>query len=194
MVARRGDPAQGERMLAEVVEEKRRLLGPAHPQLAVALSGHADILARLGRTADAADRYGEAVEVSRGAGDARGAGINLSRLAHTRCERGETARAFADFAESIRVLEAALPPADPFVIAAHRELGSCHARLRDWAAAEPELLEAYTRAHGQLGAGHPETARGARALVDLYDAMGQPEKAGPYRAALAASGRGGDAR
>jgi tetratricopeptide (TPR) repeat protein len=178
-------------MMADVVEEKRRLLGPAHPQVAVALSGHADILAQLGRTADAVERYLAAVEVSRSAGDARGAGITLSRLARTRCELGRTAQAFADFAESIRALEAALPPANPFVIAAHRDLGRCHARQQDWAAAEPELLEAYARAHGQLGAGHAETARGAQALVDLYEAMGQPAKAAPYRAELDAAGRGG---
>ena len=193
-LARLGRAVEGERLLAEAVEGKRVLLGPAHPQFASALSTHAEVLAGLGRMEEAIARFREASEIARNAGDMRGAGIYRERLGRSRCQAGDTEQALLDFSESIGTLEEVFPASSPFVVAAHRDLGNCYTRLRDWPAAEAELLKAYASAEAGTPAGRTEAMRSAQGLVTLYEAMGQPEKAGAYRAAADSLGRAGDPR
>ncbi len=71
--------------------------------------------------------------------------------------------------------------------------GVCLAGLGRYAEAEASLLEGHELIERGFGVEHARTVEAIRALIDLYDAWGKPDKAAEWRAKLAETEEGSGA-
>jgi hypothetical protein len=69
-------------------------------------------------------------------------------------------------------------------------LGAVKLAQRDFAAAEPQLLEAHRLLLALRGPRHPQTASVVGSLVTLFTSLGQPQRAAEYSAQLRPAGAG----
>lgn len=68
--------------------------------------------------------------------------------------------------------------------------GLLHTAQGDYAAAESLLTVSYTTLRNLFGPEHEGVQKGARHLVDLYDAWGKPQQAAAWRDTLALTASG----
>jgi tetratricopeptide (TPR) repeat protein len=170
----------------EAVLLTRRAIGPQHPELARALSLNADLLLAMGDTAAAQPLAREAWEMN---GATLGlthqfTGITQVKYAALRCADRAFAEAIAAYRAAIGVLDVAGVPGDPWPVQVRIGLGRCLVQAGRATEAEAHLLSAWELA-GRSPAFERLRAGIARTLIDVYDSLGTPERAGPWRAAAA---------
>jgi serine/threonine-protein kinase len=184
----RGDASPAEAVYRESLDVGVRALGDDHLEVAATRSDLADLLAARGRYDEAERLYRDALPVERREGRAGEPAVasTLLGLGRVLLKRGAAGEAEPLLREAADLRARLLPASDPLVIAARGALGDCLVTLGRYDAAESLLLEAAASFKGSRVASTPEGRAVASALVRLYEARGNPEKAAPYRA-LAAS-------
>ena len=193
-----GDDAGAEGLLREALAIDRKALGDAHPQTAEVLVGLGKALHGQGRSSEAEVAYREALAYYAKAGASEpNAALARTRLADLlawaamrkadeggRADRASEAEALAR--QGLTARQRVQAPDHPSVLEATSVLGGCVAASRRFEEAEPLLREA---ADSLVRRGRARDAReAAQRLVHLYDAWGDPARAGERaRAALRAS-------
>ena len=94
-------------------------------------------------------------------------------------DRGELERAREVFARNLELAERHQPGAAANGVHFAFNLGRCLASLGRWSEAEPHLLAAHAAIAGRTDVREPQ--RYARALAELYEALGRPEQAARFR-------------
>lgn len=190
-----GEINEAETMLREAVEKSRAALGDGHRLVGFTRCDLGACLTALGRYNEAERELLEALGILTAGGwgdDNPGAVVpTVDRLTalYEAWGKPEEAIRWLEELESIRRwrLETTLAEngAEDFDTGCLRgELGDCLTRMARYAEAEEQLLEAHRVLDATVGADHMRTIRAVRALVDLYEAWGKPEKATRWRAKL----------
>ena len=177
-----GDAGEAERLLGRALETDRRVLGQAHPRVALHLLVLAGLATRRADKAAADDMLAEAHGIEARADRAGAGAADLRRLAARHLARRE-------FTDAAQVLAAALAAetkgrgGDPRVIAAIAADSGLVSAARGSAERAEELLsEAVSIAQGALGSGHGDTVSHAVRRERLTRSRTQP--------AVAATGAG----
>jgi tetratricopeptide (TPR) repeat protein len=188
LLVTRGQLAAAERFLRGALADAVRHLGPENP-VGPILHGHFH-LGRLAQAkgdlaaAEAEVRRGLAILEARGRGATYAARIGQLHLGRVLLDAGRHAEA-----------ERVLSEAHAFFRAASLELqrvqtevtlGSCLVRQGRFADAEPMLLAAHTTFEVSQVPTSPRLEASVRALVELYERWGKPDRAASWSAQLAA--------
>lgn len=107
--------------------------------------------------------------------------IAKGNLAGLLRKTGEIETAIALFPEVIAGLKKLYPPRHPNVAAFEMHLGLCLRDVERYEESEPLLLGSYEVFSKAFGPENPRTRDNRRALVELYDKWGRPERANAYR-------------
>jgi tetratricopeptide (TPR) repeat protein len=163
-----GDLLEAER-LSEAVLDRRRSLGHADAEIALACNNLAQVYQSQGRFADAVPLMTEALRLDQlvhgprhtdVAGDHNNLGIAFS---HT----GRLADAKYHIALATEIWREVYPQGHERLAAALSNLASIYFALRDPKSGEPLLRKALKMSTRLLGAGHPDTARLMTCLASL---------------------------
>jgi tetratricopeptide (TPR) repeat protein len=179
-------------LFARVLDGYRRALGNDHPNTLASLYDMALVEKRRGRFAEAEPLL---VELVGRDGQGGRPGLETELRAFALSLRGAIRIALGKFVEAEPDLRWAFAirrttsPDDWANELVRSLLGGCLAAKRNFAEAEPHLLESYEGMRARLGS-IPEASRGRLAeagerIVQLYEAWGKPEKAADWRERLA---------
>jgi eukaryotic-like serine/threonine-protein kinase len=156
--------------------------GPEHPLVASHLSGLAGALERQGRLEEAEATAREAIELwTRTVGPGhRAVGAGTERLASILYRQGRIEE--ADRLYRIAIAFELDPDGNPTIAAERRrDFGRMLTARGAYPEAEAELLESLRALQERHGPDHPNTQETKRALMELYEARGDPEQAERYR-------------
>jgi len=183
ILAARGANVEAEQLQADALAVSRDLMGEAHPLTLAAQRTLADRLEARGALDEARRlREAELATASRALGDRDVyVAIALTGLGHHAMKAGRPAEAEAHFRRALAIREHLHPPGHWRIEVARVALGGCLLRLGRFVEAESLLVPAYERVREARGAGAGETRTAIEHVVALYEAWGQPEKAGRYR-------------
>lgn len=198
VLRRTGDLEGAERLYREALESFSARLRSPHPMLAIASMNLATTVALLGRPDEAESLMLASVDEARGAfpPDHPDRGAILARAADFYVEQaapsgGETAprdptsRAEGLAREALDAFTAALGPEHVRTADAHRRLGTILLSAGRQDAAEPHLISSWAILEQAASPPSDLRARVATGLIELYEALGVPERADPYRPAAA---------
>jgi tetratricopeptide (TPR) repeat protein len=180
-----GDYVSAEPLARAVLAADQRELRPDDPNLAVSLNN-------LGRILRAEQKGEEALALYRQA-DANLAKARhpfratfLGNIGQLECERGNIDVALPAFSEGLALGSELLGERHADVVTIREKLGRCLVQHRRYDEAERALLAVFNAWDVSFGASPERRQRATRAVVDLYDAWGKPDKAREWRAKLAA--------
>ncbi|MEO1086896.1 MAG: tetratricopeptide repeat protein [Acidobacteriota bacterium] len=180
----KGD-SSGEPYAREAVEIIRDTIEHDHPLLGVAHHIHAGPLQSDGRLDEAEAALQASLAVWDRLGDRAFRRANtLYGLAWLKVEQGDYGLAEAFIDESIGIFAEAKNFGSPESVFAKAVKGTCLAARND-PAAEAMLVDAFNFLDQAGAAAAPYKWAAAGWLVELYEARGEPAKAGPYRDVLA---------
>jgi serine/threonine-protein kinase len=177
----RYDEAAG--MLRGALAIQERVYGPVHPRVASALNELGAVAMRQGRLDDAEATYRRMIDIYR---EVHGDGhhlvaLGMANLASVYLERKEFARAEPVLREVVARYSRAQPVDELNAGIARIKLGRALLGQRRFAEARDESLAGYGIVSAKADPG-VKWLRAARAdLVKAYEALGEPEKAAPYR-------------
>jgi len=173
----KGDYPRAEATLRDGLREVAAVLGTDHPQTAIAEMQLARALAGEKKFADARAAVRHAYDqcVKSVGPNHFLAGAVLQAEAQVEFRAGDYAAAENLYRRAIAIFEKSQGYDSYNRVSTSAQLGSTLAHLRQFAPAEPLLLEFYARAIPE------EKANAANRLVDLYDAWGKTDKAGHFR-------------
>jgi len=179
-----GDYVSAEPLAREVLAADQRELRPDDPNLAVSLNN-------LGRILRAEQKGEEALALYRQA-DANLAKARhpfratfLGNIGQLECERGNIDVALPAFSEGLALGSELLGERHADVVTIREKLGRCLVQHRRYDEAERALLAVFNAWDVSFGASPERRQRATRAVVDLYEAWGKPDKAREWRAKLA---------
>lgn len=179
--------ADAEASHREALVIRRKLLKPDHPDLAMSFGNLALVLSDSGHFDEAVAMNIEALAIRRKALPAihHSTAVTLNNLAMARQRQKRYDEAMAHFDEAIAIGDKAVPKGHmlPLVFRANR--GDCLSKMGRHADAERELLAAHEGLMKMFGPDHRRTKKVADFLVALYDSMGEPLKAQPFKASPA---------
>ncbi len=184
----RRDLADAERLYGQALALRRQLFGGG-PEVAKSLNNLGHVREARGDPRGAESFYRQAIAVydqTRLSRTSPGRAIYLRNLAAVLAAHGDPAQAEPLAREALAVFQAAAP-ASWRTADAESVLGGCLARLGRYAAAEPLLLDGYTRLSRSSGEGRQHLREAAGRLVDLYTAWQRPDRAAAFRALRDAS-------
>lgn len=179
----KGDLEGAEAVLRDALGGLQRVLGPAHPRVGYWKVSLALVLYERGKTAEAESLFVGALDVYKVAlpPNHQYVASALTGLARIYADRGEVPRVSASIERAVNIWSKELP-ADHWQIANSRAvLGASLVNSREFARAEPILLQSHAQLARQRGAADPLTLRVSGWLVELYDGWGKPADADRYR-------------
>jgi tetratricopeptide (TPR) repeat protein len=181
----RGDDAGAEALFRETLALRRKLFGNEHPDVAGTMYGLAAVREDKGDYAGAEALYRETLALRRKLLGKQhpDAARSLRGLGEVLTEEGQAQPAEKLLREAREILRKALPHHHPDVAEAESALAACLIPLRHYGEAESLLLESYPVLRSKRSERSSATKKARRHLIELYEAWGRPEKAGPYRAA-----------
>jgi serine/threonine-protein kinase len=175
-------------LLERALAIQERVYGRVHPRVAGTLNALGAAAGEQGRQAEAERYYGRTAEIFRAVYGPEHylVGASLGNEATTWIERGDGARAERLLRDALRIYAKALPPEHPYVGIARLKLGRALVRQARWRDAERELTAGYAIVSKGSAPSSPWLVKGRQDLVATYEALGQPDRAAPYRVAPAA--------
>ena len=176
--------ADAERIQSESLERARRVFGNEHNQTLLFLNNLAIIERRLGNKEKAEPLYLEAYETSlRTLGDSSVSTLlPMMNLARFYAATGRCVEKGAFIERAVAVCKEHAPADSPLLGSALRTQGECRVARGDLAGAEAPLVEAEARL-SKIFSGDQDKIRQMRdQIADLYDKLGNPDKAAAYRA------------
>jgi serine/threonine protein kinase/tetratricopeptide (TPR) repeat protein len=179
----KGDFAAAETPLREAVAVYRRSLGDAHQSVGEVLNNLGHSLREQGKHAEAAAAHDEALRIARTRfGDVHPQiAMHLVNIARVRVAEDRPADAEPLLHQALAIRRRAYTEDDWRIGATKSLLGAALMALGRYAEAERLLLEA-EQTLDDVGGAQGRERRSTRArLVALYEVMGSPEKAEPYR-------------
>lgn len=176
-----GHPDDADKLFAEALELRRRLLPADHPEIAQTLTNHGLMLKDYGQPERSVAMLEEALAIRRAGlrpGHVKIAQAQLN-LAVARHANGELETALGLFVEAVAGLEAALGPDHAEVAVAHSDYGALLFDLGDFPAAEHEYRLANAIRTRVLSPDHPHQAWSLLGLGRTLAAMGRIDEARP---------------
>jgi non-specific serine/threonine protein kinase/serine/threonine-protein kinase len=177
---------EAERLMLETLANKRRVQGEDHPDVWVSMNNLALLYSDMSRYDEAERLYGEVLEfVQSTYGEAHpGTIVSMGNLGDLYTTMGRYEEAERLLGTAMRNVENLFPRIHVVTGFTIRKLGRCLSGMRRFEEAETKLLEAHEIQTQAVGAGHDQTKKVVKNLVELYDAWGRPEKARRWREAL----------
>ena len=171
-----------EPLYVEALEIRRRKLGNQTELTATSVNNLAALLKETGRLKRAEELYVEALAIRESlAGDyAREIAITLNNLAQLAVEKKEPAVAAEYFERALKRFEGAYGAEHWLPAAVRANYGGCLIELKRFAEAESQLTVAYERLSAERGASHAQTRKCARRLAELYELLGDAERAADW--------------
>jgi len=178
---------EAETLLERALAIQERVNGPVHPRVASALNDLGSAALMQDRLDEAEARFRRMLEIYRAVyKDGHYLiGIATANVASVLTERKEYALAEALHREAIEVYERTLSPGNLHAAIGRIKLGRVLLRQERYAEAEVETRAGYETVSAQAS---PSVSWLRSARMDLaaeYEALGQPERAAEFRAALA---------
>jgi tetratricopeptide (TPR) repeat protein len=172
----RGRSAEAEPLLREIVEDRRRIYGPAHPSVGVALSNLGNALSDFRERLEEAERvYAEAISVLRAAYGGPhpeiATALNNLGFVYNRMQRWQSARDV--YHESAEIRRATLGDAHPDTASALMGEALALNKLDQFTAAERLLRQAIATFTAGLGTDHWRTANAERYLGTVLTNLGR---------------------
>ena len=170
-------------MLQKALTIQERVYGPVHPRVASALNERAAVATRQGKLDDAEAIYHRMIDIYREVhGDEHHlVALAMANLASVYLERKQFARAEPVLRDVVARYTRAQPVDDLNAGIARIKLGRALLGQRRFAEARDETLAGYEIVSAKADSG-VRWLRAARAdLVKAYEALGEPEKAAPFR-------------
>ncbi len=178
-----GNYAEAETYFRQALDIRNKILGPDHPSTAWTHYSYASMLVDMGQYARAAHEANIVLALrGRVLPDAHPiVAASLGVAGRAALEQGDLQTADRELRESLKLREASLPPDHWLIASAKSLLGDCLTRRRQFAAAEPLLVQGYDGLNQAVGAGDTRTQTALARLVALYDAWPKPADAAKYR-------------
>jgi tetratricopeptide (TPR) repeat protein len=179
-----GKNAAAESTYVEVLNMRRQLLGPSHPDYAWTLFNYSMFLSYT-------DRCAEAVKHSREVLALRGTVIpdshpsiaaSLQTVGRCLDKLGSHSAAESALEESLALRRKYVGDDSWLVGSSESVLGEHFTLVRNFPRAERILLSAQSRLARTIGADNPRTLTNAAKLASLYEAWGRPKDAAAWRA------------
>jgi non-specific serine/threonine protein kinase/serine/threonine-protein kinase len=175
---------EAEPLFVESLDISRRVR-PDHPDTLISRNNLAILYRDLGRLADAEQLLVEVVDSHRDqmGDDHPGTLMTLGNLGEIYTLQGRYDRAERHLVRAVEGLRATHenPVVKGYTI---RKLGACLTGQRRFDEAQSMLLEAHEMLVQTVGPEHPQTAKAARNLVELYEAWNRPAEAEQWRSRL----------
>jgi tetratricopeptide (TPR) repeat protein len=167
---------------------RRRLFGNGHPAVAQSLNNLAMLYRRKGDLTQAEAMMREALGINRNRfGDVHPEVANqLFNLGNLATSRKDFKAAEDWFRQSLEVRRKVWPAEHPDVASAMYQLGSSLMRQGRFTEAEPLVLASFHYNQRTLGTGHTYTQATIKRMVEIYESIGQREKAAEFRALVKA--------
>jgi len=176
------------RLYEKILAGRVALLGEDHPRTLTSRHNLVGVLRKLGRLEEAEKLARESAALHRRALGVDNLHTHLAtyRLALVLRQAGKLEKATAVFGELLELAEKHIGRGKEPTENTRYMYGRCLTQLERASEAETPLLAGYRIARDGLGPRHRTTLRWAKAVLELYEASGQNEKATSFRAALAA--------
>ena len=177
-----GEYAEADSVYREALSIRRDELGERHPRTATTLGNLGRVLRSQGRYTEADSVYREALSIRQEeyGEDGYETASSLIRLADVRMEQGRAESADSLYREALAISKEALDSDDWRVARAQKKLGTCLMKQERYAEAESYLADGFDVLEAERGADDELTAEAADALVEVYEALGAPEKVAAY--------------
>ncbi len=186
LLVQRGKLSEAETIRRKLIDVQTRILGPLHPDTLTSLNNLAFLLNRQTKLNEAEELYRQVVQVS-----TEVLGQEHRHTLMSMCSLGIVLRRQDKVPEAAQTLAHALKifqnnnVRDSILGAViKQEYGKCLAKMARYDQAEPYLIDSIEELTASAGPRHRRTRSGIKALIDLYDAWGKPEKAAEWRAKL----------
>lgn len=175
---------EGVVLLERALTVQERVNGPMHPRVASALNDLGSAALRQKRLDDAESRFRRMIEVYQKVyGDSHYLpGIALSNLASVLTEKKQYADAERLYREAIAIYERTLSPTHLNTGIGRIKLGRVLLRQTRYGEAEKQVLAGYAILKAQASPAVSWLKSAREDLIAIYDALGQPRKAEPFRA------------
>ncbi len=177
---------EAETIFRENLAAEKVVLGETHPLVPMTMNNLGGALREQKKYLDAEQVFRVAAESSTAAFGERSIESLISRanLASALHKQNKFSEAEAIFRDIVGTARETLPEGHWITHAFGMDLGASLLALGSYAEAEQVLLESCDRLFDILGLKHRRSQRCMKALIDLYEAWGKPEKAAEYRALL----------
>ncbi|HWZ81525.1 MAG TPA: tetratricopeptide repeat protein [Terriglobales bacterium] len=181
------DEAAG--ILQEALRIQEKVYGKVHPRVAGTLNELGKISQRRGNLAEAEAELTRTVDIYKTVYNGKHyyIGVALSNLAGVLVDKKEYAHAEQLYHEALQMYAQTLAPDHQLVGIAHTRLGRALLRDKRYTDAEAESSLGYAMLSKQATPPGVWMQYSRTDLAEEYDALHQPEKAGKFRAELAAS-------
>jgi serine/threonine-protein kinase len=170
-------------ILTRALEIRERVYGPTHPRVASAVNELGTLALKTGKLDDAEASFRRMVDIYKKAYNDHHylISIALSNLASVYMERKQYARAEQFLAEAVQRYATILPAEHLNVAIARTKLGRAIARQGRYRDAERESLAAYRALMKQSTPPLTRLQDVRKDLVDIYEALGEKDKAQQFR-------------
>ncbi len=179
-------------LLEPALAVRERAFGPDHPRVASTLNEMGTVALKQEDLDLAEAHFQRMVDIYRSAygDDHYLIGIALSNLSSVYRNRGDLARCEAVLREAVERFTSSLSPDHMHTGVARLKLGRALLFQEKYAEAEVELRTGYEVLEGQLNPSSAWLIEGAKDLTSVYEALGDPGRAAPYRLASAGNPEG----
>jgi serine/threonine-protein kinase len=177
--------------LQQALSVQERVFGPVHPRVASALNELGTVALQRGNVAEAKKDFSRMAEIYRSVYDGKHylMGTALSNLASAYLAGKEHERAEALFREAVAIFTRAQSAEHLNTAIARMKLGRTLLRQRRFDEAEAEVSAGFRILRAQVNPSVSWLNSARKDLVEIYESLGRPEKAGEFRAQLASAGK-----
>lgn len=182
----KGDYENAEKILEETLELYRQYHPDNHSAISVALFAYAGLHLTTGRLDTAEDAIRESLQMLWLQGEELDypIAVNLQRLGTILYRKGDLARSLETYARAIRIFEVIVPATDNRLISAKRMTAMIQLDLGDFTSAESILKDIYSDLQATRSEDDTLVQQTLADLVQLYQAVGDEEKASYYSGLL----------
>ena len=175
--------AEGVPLLVKALTIQERVHGPVHPRVASVLNDLGSAALQQDRAQEAEQYFTRMLEIYRAVyvGEHYLHGIAMSNLASALMDKREYQRAEALYREAVGIYERTLSPTNLNTGIGRIKLGRALLRQERYADAERETLAGYAIVSDQASPSVSWLKSARTDLVTEYEALGQPDRAQPYR-------------
>ncbi|MFN8573263.1 MAG: serine/threonine-protein kinase [Gemmatimonadaceae bacterium] len=179
---------EADTLLHDALRIEERVYGPVHPRVASTVNEVARLAQQRGQIDAAVAGFTRMLSIYRSIyGDGHYyVGVALGNLAGALVEKHEYDRAVQLLHTALAVYAKTLPADHQYVAIAHIKLARAYAAAGRFALAEQEGVAGYDLLHGKANTSAAWLESARKVLAQVYDSLGQPDKAKRYRDELAA--------